>query len=741
MMPLAFLQFDGVERPWVWLILLVGGGWALFAVYRGIFQRSERRLTWALMALRGAGLLALLLALAKPTWTSRSEHVEPGHLAVILDNSLSMSLADASGKSRYALAREAVRTVKDGIESDHSEKKVIADLFDIKGEPLADGMPAEPKVERTDIGRAVGQAVTRLRSQQLVGIVLVSDGMDNTGRDEPVSVQELPVPLYTVGFKEDVDASRMDLGVRQVKAPARVMVNNTFKVEMLIEKSGGPAVEATLSVRRGREEFASQKVMLAAGSLEQTVSLNVTPNQGGNFVYTAGIGSGAGEKMLANNARQFSIRVDAEAIRVFYVEGFLRYEYKFLKSRLEDDPDVSLVSVVRRANPEENPSASGGGLITSDRLKNFDVVILGDMEGSYLTGAEYQALVRWVDEGHSLLVLGGYRSFGPNGFRGTPLAEALPVVFAEKEPMQSEDPFVLELTEAGKRHPVFEISGDRVRDAALWVSTPQLLGCSIIAKAKPGAEILAVNPGFRVDGKPLPVVTLQRYGAGHTMVLAVDTTWRWSRLTRVLGQSDTLFARFWSQTIRWLSGRDPEKNRPPIVASTDHPDYDIGKPVTVRVVRQPQPDNSLASASVSVEVTGEDGKTIPLGIKASSSEPDVFTGTIYPSAGGRYELSANLTSEGKLIANQTVDFLVHGSQIELADPRTNRRQLQALAAATGGQYVDAPEAGKLLERIERKDRTVEVVRRAEFWNSPWLFLFFLAAISAEWIIRRRNHLI
>ena len=746
--PLATFQFDNVTHAWLWLLLLAGGGWALFTIYRGIFQRSERRLTWWLMALRGAGLVALVVALAKPAVVRRHEQVEPGRLAIVLDNSLSMSLPDISGRSRYALAREAVEHLRQQIERDRSGARVVIDLFDINGALLAGGPPAEPRVERTDLLRALSQTTTRLRSQPLVGLVLVSDGMDNTGRQDPLALENSPVPVYAIGFRDDPAARQLDLAVKRVQAPPRVIVNNTFKVDVLVSKSGGPATEATVSVKRGREMFAERKLSFAAGASEQLVSLNVTPTQAGSYVYTAAIAAAAGERWLANNARPFPLEVDAEPIRVFYVEGFLRYEYKFLKNRFEDDPDVSLVSVVRRANPEQVPTAAEGGLITAERLKNFEVVILGDMEGNYLTVAEYQALVRWVDAGHSLLVLGGYRSFGPSGFRATPLAEVLPVVFGDTDPLQSEDPFVLELTETGKRHPVFEISGDRVKDAALWSSAPNLLGCSLVNRAKPGADVLAVNPAYRADGQPVPVVAVQRYGAGHAMVLAVDTTWRWSRLTRVLGQSDTLFARFWSQTIRWLAGRDPNQDRPPLVVSTDKPDYDVGQPVTVRVVRQTaadvkgQPSAAVAATGeVGVDVTGDDGQAVPVQVKASSAEPDQFTGTVYPSAGGRYEVSATLTAEGKLVANQTADFLVHGSNLELADTRTNPDQLQSLAAATGGAYCDVADAGKLADKIERKDRRTVLVQRAEFWNSPWLFLFFLAAVTAEWIIRRRNHLI
>src|SRR5207302_1637210 len=136
-------------------------------------------------------------------------------------------------------------------------------------------------------------------------------------------------------------------------------------------------------------------------------------------------------------------------------------------------------------------------------------------------------------EGHGLVVLGGYRSFGPKGLRGTPLADVLPVVFKETDPLQSDDPFTLKLTETGRQHAIFEVTGDRVKDASLWTSAPHLAGSCLVERAKAGADVLAVNPGFIADGQPSPVVALGRYGSGHALVIAADTTWHWSRLTRL----------------------------------------------------------------------------------------------------------------------------------------------------------------------------------------------------------------
>jgi uncharacterized membrane protein len=738
----ASLRFEGVARPWLWVVLIAAGAAFIAWTYHEFARRAERRLSLGLLALRAAGLLALVLALAKPTWTREANLVDPGRLAVVLDNSASMSLADPSGATRFALARRAVDQIQAALDADRSGPPVTLDLFDITGEPIADATAIAPTSERTDLARAVSEAIARLRSRPLAGVVLVSDGMDNTGRTDLLELAGAPVPVHTVGFRADPDSRGLDLAVRGARAPARAMVHNQVKVEVTLSKTGGPAIEAEVVLKRGHDVFATQTVALAAGNTEQTVSLNLTPSQAGTFVFTASIAGATSERLLANNASHFPLQVDSEPIRVLYLEGFLRYEYKFLKDRLEDDPDVSLVAVVRRANPDRPDAKGDDGLLVPDRLKSFDVLVLGDMEASYFSPLEYQAVLNWLDENnHALLVLGGYHSFGPEGFRTTPLAAALPVTFALAPPYQVEEPFVPRLTDLGRRHPIFALAGDRVQDTAAWAALPPLLGCCLVEGAKPGAEVLAEHPGLQVAGKPAVVAAVQRFGSGHTMVLAADTTWRWSRMARVLGRPDTLYARFWSQALRWLSGRNLDDQRPPLVVSTDRPDYDVGKAVAIQVARQPKPGGDLAATELGLEVTGPSGRAVAVPLRASSADPNLFQGSYYPPAAGRYELAATLGAGGKAVANQASEFLVHGADLERADPGTNPALLRSLAAATGGVYVDVEDAAKLVAKVPRKERRVARVERAELWHSPWLFVAFLACVTGEWVLRRRNHLV
>ena len=181
-----------------------------------------------------------------------------------------------------------------------------------------------------------------------------------------------------------------------------------------------------------------------------------------------------------------------------------------------------------------------------------------------------------------------------------------------------------------------------------------------------------------------------------------------------------------------------------LTVSTDKAYYEIGKRVQLRIARQPRADVDVSAAQVAVEIVGPDGKPLPPeqtpAPRASSGQPDVFTAEFTPSTGGRYEVNATLTADGKALANQTTEFRAQGADYELADQGTNPANLRALAEATGGVYLDVDRADELAGKIARKDR-MGPEHRYEFWNSPMLFVAFLACVSAEWFLRRWNQMV
>src|SRR5262249_6354988 len=155
--------------------------------------------------------------------------------------------------------REAVKRLRTALEADRT-KPLIVELADINGQAIKrDEIPEQPTVERTDLARAVTETVARLRSRPMAGLVLISDGMDNTGQQDLRELTGVPVPIYGVGFRPDPGAADLDLALKNVRAPEQVIVNNQIKVDVQVAKTGGPATNATVAIKLGTETYATQK--------------------------------------------------------------------------------------------------------------------------------------------------------------------------------------------------------------------------------------------------------------------------------------------------------------------------------------------------------------------------------------------------------------------------------------------------------------------------------------------------
>src|SRR5262249_18474277 len=155
----------------------------------------------------------------------------------------------------------------------------------------------------------------------------------------------------------------------------------------------------------------------------------------------------------------------------------------------------------------------------------------------------------------------GGRSFERRGLIGTPLEEVLPVELTDRGGGQIRAAAggeggvgrdAVRVTDEGLRHPVMRI-GNRDQLRTLWSSLPALAAAAPLGGRRPGASVLAVTSAS--NGALLPVVAVQKYGRGRSMVFSGEASWRWRMLQPA---TDRRYDFFWRQTARWLTVDAPE---------------------------------------------------------------------------------------------------------------------------------------------------------------------------------------
>ena len=255
-----------------------------------------------------------------------------------------------------------------------------------------------------------------------------------------------------------------------------------------------------------------------------------------------------GEVVAGNNRHTFSVRVGEPRVRVLYVD-LLRPELRHLVQTLSSDPQLELLTLAMVALPgtalnptsavKFNVSGSVGGKqlqgfpATADQFKLFDVIILGNLDRTFLSDNQMKLMDNWVrTDGKGLLMIGGTHSFGPGGYGGTLIEKILPVELGPRTIGQETTPFKMQLTQPGRTHAIFSGLADLICPPpdAPASPLPELSGCVKVLRLAPDGELLAVHPtGKTPDGRSqLPVLAVREHcGSGRSAAFTADTTWKW----------------------------------------------------------------------------------------------------------------------------------------------------------------------------------------------------------------------
>src|SRR4029077_16960792 len=131
----------------------------------------------------------------------------------------------------------------------------------------------------------------------------------------------------------------------------------------------------------------------------------------------------------------------------------------------------------------------------------------------------------------------------------------------------------LTLTADGEAHPIMRLGttpGDTRKE---WAALPALASSAPLGGPRAGATVLAVAtaPGGGVH----PVVAVQRYGQGRSMVFAGEAAWRWKMM---VASTDRSYEFFWRQSARWLTAAAPD---PVVLAVPDSPEPGDSIPIEV----------------------------------------------------------------------------------------------------------------------------------------------------------------
>ncbi|HLA83623.1 MAG TPA: hypothetical protein VJL29_02430 [Thermoguttaceae bacterium] len=754
---------------WATVLLVI----VLVAFVVMVYSREGRRVGvfWkaALATIRLALVGLVLLMMSQLVLCI--ERTGPSYLAVVLDDSASMTVVDRyEGRADERLAK---RIQAAGLRPAQMSRENLAKMLLLEGdakwlrrfgqdyklrfyfltgaresradEPgsLADEIRRRAADGRsTRLGETVARVLDDLRGTTPAGIVLLTDGIntEGPGLDKAAALaRRRGVPLLIVGLGDDRPVA--DFRLTDLLMDDVVFADDVVFVEATLSAPGygGRPLRVTLRQEGRADSLAEMEVTADAEELPQTVRIPYRPTEPGRFRWTIEVEPVEGELQTDNNRLTGDVEVRKERIRVLLVQAYPNFEYRYLRQMLGRDPTIRLHTLLQEADPEyaqQDAAALAVFPVRREKLFEYDVVILGDVDFRRLGESALENLAALVDRpagGGSLVFLAG-PEYDPTALRGTPLERLLPIGLGSVALPQPDvlltEGFTVEPTALGLASPAMQLGDTPDETETIWANLPPLYWMIDAPEVKPGARVLAVNPRrMGHGGRPLPVIVLQYVGAGKVLMHTTDETWRWR-----LGVGDRYFARYWVQMIRYLARSKLMDKGRGAVLDTDRREYRSGETVRFRMRWVDPRRVPSAGEDVVLVVEQEGGRTrrVPMVRQAAR---DMFEGVLDDAAPGRYHTwVAGVGAEG---AVATVDFTVAEPAGEFEHVQMEAALLREAARQTRGRFYTIDDADNLISELPSGGQApIETLPPVPLWNRWPMLALFLALLVTEWVARK-----
>ncbi len=712
-----------IEWSWTWpfaLFLFLAAlltGVTLW-IYRQTLPPVSRGMRVLLIVLRSSALFLIVLALfgavAKITRTDE----RPATVALLVDRSMSMEIED-KGRKRADVVKDMLSSGSMSRFARSVELKTF--LFSGNIDTVLHGLP-----DTLDFsGKATGLAdvfegvLRRLETSSPGGILLFSDGRNNSGADPVRMAARMGVPLHTITVGETGQQS--DLILSGLMANDIAYIGDEIPVDARIRGPGFGGQQVSVVLQDASRVLDQVRVTLPEEGLEAGFTLSYRPEEPGYRMLTVTAAPLEGELSLENNSQELMIRVLENKIRVFLLCGSPSADLRFVSRILETDGNLT---VIRRTEKK------GGGFYEGSfpgavDLGRMDAWILFDFPGTETPASLWSIVARWIMERKPpVMLLGGRADLS----KLRDIQPLLPFLAARTNRLTG----IPQITPEGELHPVIRMgAGEETRN--IWQELPPVL-CPVSVQVRPDSRVLLRGIPENQEGNDagIPLLVVRHFEEEKSLAFLGSGIYRWDLLMWGIGRDNRVLSHFLSQSIRWLSTRETDSR---VRLEMEKTLFRSGDEVRFFVQVYDETYRPLEGADVTAVTETPSGRS---SIILEDAGMGRYHKTLPLFEKGNYKVRIEAILEGKNLGGDEGEFFVSELNLEFLDTRADPEQMAALASVSGGRSGSPDSLDSIISSLHFDRRTVVSVREIMFRQGSWMLIIILLLLSSEWFIRKRK---
>ncbi|MEZ6144834.1 MAG: VWA domain-containing protein [Planctomycetaceae bacterium] len=769
----------------------------IFFLWRDTSRLSHLSRAWLLL-LRLSAFVGVLIIALNPHQRTQKESFRPSQVILLADTSTSMQQPasdPAAGTSvetaemRWEVIQQllAESTLVDSLREQHVVDVATFDSDLLTGllrfpkrlssndsavtAEQSDGVPAadweqilQPAGLATRLGDSVDKLLAESRSETLAGVVVLTDGVNNVGRDVTAANRRAKrdgVPLFAVGVGGTKPPVNLQLA--RLIVPSDVHVGDAFEVTALLQSSGvgdwlaeqnrsGPLSVVVELLRRDPETdetsvVDSREVLLADDGVPVEVTFSQSPISPAEVEYSVQVRPPPSllESRDDDNFVSRTVNIFDRPTKVLMIAGGPMRDYRFAKNVLYRHPSMDVDVWLQTGSVGISQDADEilfDFPETREALFSYDVVMAFDIDWSRIPSERREWLSEWIaNEGGGLVIIAG-DIFTPRLAAAdeefTDVLTLYPVVLEPIRPQfdrkdRWNQPWPIELTPDGQAAAFLRITDDPETSQLAWEQFPGVFRAYPTNGQKSGATVYGYfsDPLSRTDqGAPI-LFASQRYGQGMTAYIGSPEIWRLRALDEAYNE------RFWINLTRMAVEGRSKRGLQRAMIVLDGREYGVGQTVPVRARVLTSSFETLDQDTITIDVYDPRGRPlIPAPVlRQDQTRPAEFVGDFRVTTPGKYRLELPVPDSAENIKDEVTVTL---PKLEMESLQQDVSQLEALVSETGGAYMTAEQAvTRLPELLENRGQTFVLDQQVvELWDRRWVMFLLIGLLSLEWLSRK-----
>ena len=668
--------------------------------------RIPKNLKYVAITLRATALLILILLLFNPGIRSTETNFIRNHIAVLIDNSRSMTIEKGDWKGN-----ESLQQVIDNLElTDTTNVRYSIFGFDRElFKSKIDSLSLTGSV--TDINRAIQQFAQLPESYDAV--ILVTDGIFNRGFDPTTAALRTGLPFFTIATG---DTTKMrDLLVRNVfyNPISFTQSRVPIRAEILNEGFPGRSIEVNLYIDNVLSE--TQTIATTTDRSVHTIEFETVFTTEGTKNLRIEIPPLDGEWTDANNKYNFTIDVRDDQIRILHLAFEVHPDVGALRHLLATDESIILQ---HRTWISQNRFSGGALPANADTL---DLVILHGFPHPNIPPEVENQISQLVSRSNILILglpttqhnriaeslsnLSPLRSTGPNNVAGV-----LPVI-----------------NQIESDHTILDI------DIPPFARAPELSGVIRNKTTASQARILLFN-SFRGSDTGIPMIVISETGSQRMSQINAWNWFRWNQSTQP--EIRQFYRAFFNNLVKWASASPDDAI---LSISTSRNSFDEGEPIVFRANVRTESGQPDSDARVEVTILNESGEDRIFAMRHIGQGRFTLDAGVLPAGTYSYEASSYRGTSNT--STQSGSFIVTESILELMDTVRRDELLQFIAEESRGAFFTFNEMDNYKNTLlnsgllDRRSETFKSTQR--IIHLLWWFLLVILLLTSEWILRKK----